>query len=491
MEGFAVKSAVKHEVSSLCAARNLLRFSSTEANSKLPIPGDNSKASQRPRSARIGVVMAVSPIAIEWVPLARLHLSPRNPRVNDDAIAPVAASIRRFGFQQPLVAMPSGEVIAGNTRLKAATSLGLVDVPVIWFEGSELDAKAYQIADNKTHEFATWNNQLLADLLGELRAEDALEGVGFDAAAIDELLAQLELDGASGQPVEDPGPGEVPESPVSARGEVWLLGRHRLMCGDSTSAEDMATLMAGQRASLFATDPPYLVDYRGGNHPQSWSRQQAIERGEQNDTADKHWDDYVDPQTGVAFFTDFLRAALAHCIERVPIYQWHATRRQGLVEEAWKANGLLVHQTIIWRKSRAVLTRSHYMWQHEPAFYGWPEGFMPDADRRPPPNEKTVWDIDQIGQQDGIHPTQKPVDIFARPIEYHTRPNEICLESFSGSGTQIIAAETAKRRCFAMELAPAYVDVAIVRWQKATGKLATREADGMDFDDLAAERGAA
>jgi DNA modification methylase len=239
--------------------------------------------------------------------------------------------------------------------------------------------------------------------------------------------------------------------------------------------------MDGDTASLLATDPPYLVDYQGGNHPQSWSNKPEVR--------DKHWDDYVDPESGLEFFTAWLRVALDHCHEAVPIYQWHATRRQVLVEQAWQANGLLVHQTIIWAKARPVLTRCHFMWAHEPCFYGWPQGHMPE--RKPEPSSRTVWTIDQVGEQDGIHPTQKPVEIFRRPIGWHTRRGEIVLEPFSGSGTQIIAAEEQGRRCFAMEVSAAFVDVALRRWELATGKAATLDGDGRTFAEVAEERGAA
>jgi DNA modification methylase len=172
------------------------------------------------------------------------------------------------------------------------------------------------------------------------------------------------------------------------------------------------------------------------------------------------------------------------------VYQWHAHRRQALVEEAWKAAGLLAHQQIIWVKARAVLTRSHYLWQHEPAFYGWPQGKMPEKPARPAPNLTTVWQIDQVGQQGGFHPTQKPTRIFEIPIEQHTKRGDVVLESFSGSGTQIIAAEKLGRRCHAMELAPGYVDVAVRRWETATGKQAVLDGTEQTFAEVAAERGA-
>ena len=215
-----------------------------------------------------------------------------------------------------------------------------------------------------------------------------------------------------------------------------------------------------------ATDPPYLVDYSGGNHPASRSN-----RGDPN--RDKNWDQYHDPESSVDFFFKFISAGLAHLVSHSPIYQWHAHRRQALVEEAWTKAGLLVHQQVIWVKARGVLTHSFFLWQHEPCFVGWVQGKMPK--RKPPSNVSTIWNIDQRFEQMGIHPTQKPVELFIRPIEYHTEPGDIVYEPFSGSGTQIIAAERTGRVCFAMEQEPAYVDVAVKRWEAFTGGAATRQ----------------
>ncbi len=233
--------------------------------------------------------------------------------------------------------------------------------------------------------------------------------------------------------------------------------------------------MNGERAVMMATDPPYLVDYTGEDHPQSAKRKAAfVAAGKPAAAAgNKNWDEYKDPTASVEFFSSFIRVALAEAlIENPPIYQWHASRRQALVEAAWTANGLLWHQQIIWVKSRAILTHSHFMWQHEPSAYGWVEGKPPE--RKPPCSGEcsTVWQIDQKGEQDGIHPTQKPVEIFARPIKWHTSPGDVCFEPFSGSGTQIVAAEQLGRRCYAMELEPRFVDVAVERWEKLTGKKA-------------------
>jgi DNA modification methylase len=419
-------------------------------------------------------------LTVETVPVDRLFCSPANPRKNDPAVPHVAASIRRFGFRQPIVAKPSGEVLAGNTRLKAALSLGLVEVPVAWFDGSDLDATAYAIADNRTAEFAEWDDQSLAALLETLRAEDALDGVGFSDQEIDALLAELAAS-LPDQELNDPGPEEPPERPVSRLGDLWLLGEHRLLCGDSTSPDALARLMNGAKAHLLATDPPYLVDYTAGNHPPS-----SFNRPE---TANKNWDEYKDPVASVEFFDAYIRACMPHVVADAAWYQWHATRRQALVEQAWQNNRLLVHQTLIWVKSRGVLTRSMFMWRHEPCFMGWVQGNMPPRDRRPPPNATTVWEIDQAGEDRPDHPTPKMLEIFTRPLQYHTKPGEIALEPFSGSGTQIIAAEQTRRRCYAIELAPAYVDVALRRWEKATGKRAVLDGTQQTFAEVAAERG--
>ncbi len=413
--------------------------------------------------------METTSLEVEWVPIDRLFGNPANPRKNDPAVPHVAASLRRFGWRQPMVAKPTGEVIAGNTRLKAARELALTEVPVVWFESSDLDAAAYAIADNRTHEFAEWDEPALAKLLDELRAEDGLEGVGFSTEDIDALLAEIEE--AERDEVVDPGPGPPPEKPVSRRGDLWVLGEHRLLCGDATGEEDMARLMEGEKAHLLATDPPYLVDYQGGTGK-----------------AKGDWDQFKDAESAVDFFSTSLRVALRHCRETVPVYQWHAHKRQALVQAAWERVGLLLHQQIIWTKARGVFTRSHFMWQHEPCFYGWRKGKMPTKSRRPPATETTVWPICQAGQLDGVHPTQKPLEIFLRPMRFHTLAGEIVLEPFLGSGTQIIAAEALGRVCRAMELDPRYVDVAIRRWEQATGRDAVLDATGKTLAETAKER---
>lgn len=241
---------------------------------------------------------------------------------------------------------------------------------------------------------------------------------------------------------------------------------HRILAGDSTRAEDVTRLMDGRRAVMMATDPPYLVDYTGEDHPQSAERKaKAVAVGKRAEAAgNKNWDAYKDPETSVEFFAGFIRVALSHALVDSPaIYQWHASRRQSLVEAAWTENHLLWHQQLVWVKSRPILTHSHFMWQHEPCAYGWVEGKPPA--RRPPvgAESSTVWQIDQQGESDGLHPTQKPREIYTRPIGYHTAPGDLCYEPFSGSGTHLVAAEQTGRICYAVEIAPQFVAVALER----------------------------
>lgn len=217
---------------------------------------------------------------------------------------------------------------------------------------------------------------------------------------------------------------------------------------------------------LMATDPPYQVGYDGQNHPASSANGGAENRN-------KEWAAYNESTVGDGLYEDFLRVALAEALDPgAPIYQWHAGTRSDVLLAAWEKNGVLCHQQIIWVKSRSVLTYADFMQRHEPCFYGWVRGNRPPTDRRPPVTQPTVWEHDQIGETGAGHPTQKPVVLVTNPIEWHTRPGQAIYEPFSGSGTAIIAAERTGRRCYAVELAPEFVDVAVRRWEEHTGQKA-------------------
>jgi DNA modification methylase len=415
----------------------------------------------------------VQQIQIEQLPINELRPDPANPRrISDQELETLTRSIREFGLIDPIIARREDKtVIGGHQRLLAARKLGYRTVPVVLVDLTADQAHLLNIALNKIS--GSFDQELLARLLCELKQvpEIDLSLSGFGDDELKKLLKSLDSR-EKRERLENFDYEEAlkaaQNTPVAKRGDIWLLGDHRVGCGDSTNPEDVAKLMNNDKASLIATDPPYLVDYSGGNHP--------VSKGNKGNPArDKNWDEYVDPEASVEFYRKFLAFGLQYLKPNSAIYQWHAHRRQALVEQAWTACGLLVHQQIIWVKSRGVLTHSHYLWAHEPCFYGWVEGQPPS--QKPPSNERTVWQLDQQGSSMNIHPTQKPVELFMRPIEFHTEMGDICYEPFLGSGTQIIAAEKLSRRCFAMEQEPRFVDVAVMRWEAFTGEKAKKSEE--------------
>ena len=406
-------------------------------------------------------------LQVEWVPLDRLHCNPANPRRNDDAVQHVAASLQRFGWQQPIVARESGEVIAGNTRLKAAKSLGMDQVPVFWFAGTDLDATSYGIADNRSGELAEWDEPALGKLLKQLQSEDALEGVGFTNDEVDRLLAEIQAEaGGSEAAVEDPGPEDPPDEPTTKPGDLWILGDHRLLCGDSTSPDDVARVMAGDTAAIMATDPPYCVDYTGDVRPQ----------GSGKDWSDRYRE--IDIKDLGEFLRAVLRATLPHLREDAGMYIWHAHLQYPVIDQVLGEFNILRHQPIIWAKPSSTFTYSYYRWAHEPCIFGWRKGHKPPHYLEN--GLSTVWEVDWEGKQRVVgneHPTQKPVRLFEIPMEQHTRRGEVVLEPFCGSGSQLIAGEKLGRRCRALEISPAFMDAAVRRWEKATGKAAVLQKE--------------
>lgn len=402
----------------------------------------------------------------ELVPIDSLETHPENPRQGD--LGAIGDSIAHNGFYGAVVAQRStGRVLAGNHRLLAARQQGLSEVPVTWVDVDDVQAKRIMLVDNRSNDVASYDTAALVEVL---RGLDDLAGTGYDGDDLDDLIRML--DEPFGSAGSDTAPSEPPADPVTVLGDVWELGPHRLVCGDSTDPETVRTAMGGGRAKLMATDPPYLVGYQGGNHRQSSHNKTEVK--------DKHWDDYREHEGSVDFYIKFLQAAINQALTDEPaVYQWHAFYRQNIVMKAWEHTGLLHHQQIIWVKSRAVLTRSCFMWQHEPCIYGWIQGHRPHL--LPPNNETTVWNVDQKGESDGIHPTQKPVALFERPIGWHTRPDDTIYEPFASSGTAIIAAHNTGRRCCGIELSPAFCDVICARFQAHTGITPTRGGTPHNF----------
>jgi DNA modification methylase len=405
-------------------------------------------------------------LRVESWPIERPQPYPQNPRVVPaSAVAKVARSIAEFGFRQPIVVDQQDVVLVGHTRLLAARQLGLTAVPVHVARGlSAAQARAYRLADNRTGEETGWDAARLGLELADL-ADLGLE-LDLTGFAADELAVYL---GSESVGRSDPDfVPEPPAQPLVRPGDLWQLGEQRLLCGDATQAEDVVRVMAGERASALVTDPPYLVNYRGDNRPPTWAN-----GGKAGRQAVKDWDAYVDPPTAEAFYVDFLRSAAAHALEeRAPVYQFFAALRAPIVFAAWEAVGLLLHEVLIWQKSRRPLGRSDYAWTYEPIAYGWAKGKRPPAARRPPAGTPAVWEIPSAIEDGagGVHPTMKPLECFRRPLLYHTRAGEAVYEPFAGSGTAIIACEQLGRRCRAIELAPLFCDVILCRYELFTGR---------------------
>jgi DNA modification methylase len=402
---------------------------------------------------------------IEMLAIETIREFEGNPRQNDAAVAPVAQSIKSFGFRVPVLVDFENVLVAGHTRVKAARQLGMTEVPAVRADDlTPEQIRAFRIADNKLHELSGWDLDLLAIEMNDLQELNVdLNLLGFSAV---ELARLLDPDVKQGLTDANEIP-EPPAEPTTKPGDLWILGEHRLLCGDSTNADDVRRLMGGERAALFATDPPYLVDYDGTNHPHKWG-----EKDKNKDWSDTYAVTWDEAAGNPELYDKFIAQAVANAIQpNAAWYCWHASRRQAMLEAVWEKHGAFVHQQIIWAKDRPILTRSWYMWQHEPCFFGWvrPNRPVRYADDHP----HSVWNIPTIAAgQKTDHPTSKPVELFQIPMQQHTKAGDVCYEPFSGSGSQIIAAEQLSRRCFAIEISPAYVDVAVARWEKFTGKKA-------------------
>jgi DNA modification methylase len=410
-------------------------------------------------------------------PPADLLPNPLNWRVHGTTQQGVLADVLgEVGLvQSVIVNRTTGHLIDGHLRVELAKAQGQPTIPVVYVELSEDEERVILASLDPITAMAGADKEVLAELLAGIENQDLAELL--DAVARANRIALDFGRGGLRDPDEVP---EPPAEPLTQPGDIWLLDKHRLLCADSTNTDDVTRLMAGKRAALMATDPPYLVDYQGGEHPASGANGGAASK-------DKHWDTYIDHEHSVAFYVDFLKVALECALsDDAAIYQWFGIMRTEVIWQAWREGGLLPHQVLIWLKTRSVLTYSHYMWNFEPMMYGWRQGHMPR--RKPPADAKAVWEV-ASGIEDSagsIHPTMKPVELVKRPIVYHTKPGDLIYEPFSGSGTALIAAEMTARRCFALELSPAFVDVAVRRWQNFTGREATLEGGGRSFDEITA-----
>jgi len=404
---------------------------------------------------------------VESWPIDKLLPYARNARTHsEEQVTQIAASIAEFGFTNPILVSSEGTIVAGHGRLAAARQLGLTTVPVIVLDHlTPLQRRTLALADNRIAENAGWDESLLHLELADLQeANIDLSLTGFDAETLAALLAGEETT-SEGQGEEDAAP-EVPATAVSRLGDMWCLGEHRLLCGDATSAEAYAHLFRdGEKADLVFTDPPYNVNYANS----AKDKLRGTHRPILNDALGTGFYD---------FLYDALSLLLAHC--RGAVYVAMSSSELDTLQAAFRAAGGHWSTFIIWAKHTFTMGRADYQRQYEPILYGWPEGVTRHwcGDR----NQSDVWQIKKPNRND-LHPTMKPVELVERALRNSSRPGNMILDPFGGSGTTVIAAEKTGRLARVMELDPKYVDVIVQRWQDWTGKQATREADGGTFED--------
>lgn len=430
---------------------------------------------------------------IREVRLEDISPAPYNPReISPEALAGLRESLVRFGLIDLLVVNKRNmRLVAGHQRLKVLQMADVESSTAIMVDVDEITEMSMNVALNSKEIEGRWTAAIVP-LLEKLKNEDAHGYVALRMAALRAEVAEFEIENAGeGKTLPDDVPAP-PEAAVTRMGDLWILDGHRLLCGDSTSDADAARLMDGRKALLFATDPPYCVDYTGADRP----------GGGKDWTPTYH---EVDIPDAVEFMRKFFSAGLKHVEDGTALYLWHADRRRKEIEGVCAEMNILIHQNIIWVKPCAVLTYSFYMWRHEPCLLMWvkgkkpkykpkdksigtvwPVGYLKSGDPASPEYYTDIWELDWEGKKrnPGIeHPTVKPTEVFAIPMRVHTAPGDICYEPFSGSGSQIIAGERLNRRVFAMELEPVFCDVSIKRWQNFTGNIARRE-DGRTFDEL-------
>jgi DNA modification methylase len=411
---------------------------------------------------------------LRWVRAGDLRPNPKNWRRHPQAQRnALLGLLEEIGFADVLlvVELPDGSLMIVDGHLRADIDPD-GQVPVLVLDLNEEEADKLLLTLDPLAAMAESDSEQIKALL---------ETVHTDNEAVEELLKRT----AGVQLWERIHPQDIAEPPAqidraaefqkkwgTKSGQLWQIGPHRMLCGDSTNPEDVVRVMNGERAPLFATDPPYAVGYTGGSHPQSWGNKVAANRDK--DRSGK----YVEArsadisnteESGITLYRAFIDIALKYAITRnAAWYCWHASRRQMMLESVWNEAGAFVHQQIIWVKTRPVLTHSMYLWQHEPCLFGWikgekPQTFRAEVGRSAGEFLTTVWEIPSSEIETDAHPTSKPCRLFTLPMQMHTERNDICYEPFSGSGSQLVAAEQLGRRCYAIEKSPSFVAVALER----------------------------
>ena len=412
-------------------------------------------------------------LAITYRQVTDLIPYARNSRTHtDEQVAQIAGSIREFGWTNPVLIDGEAGIIAGHGRVLAAQRLGLKEVPTIQLDHmTEAQRRAYVIADNKLALNAGWDADLLKIELGELQGLDFdLSLIGFAPDELDKLLAPEEVEGLTD---EDAVP-EPPRDPVSARGDVWVLGNHRLMCGDSTSTTDFDALVP-ERADMIFTDPPYGMSYGGGRAAGSTPKGARVKAHGMILNDDLQGSDLI------GLVRDAILTAKSSCKQDAALYACFTWRTYAEFEQALEDAGYKVKACIVWDKKSIGLGNSHYRPQHEFIFYCGGQWF---GDK----SQSDVWTMSRGSTGEYVHPTQKPVELVERALLNSSKGGDVVIDCFGGSGSTLIACEKVGRHARLMELDPKYVDVIVLRWQEFTGKAATLEGDGRTFAELKAER---
>jgi len=408
---------------------------------------------------------------VEHWPIERLIPYANNARLHSEAdVNKIAAAILKWGWTMPVLVDEEGALICGHARIRAAAKLGLKSIPVLVARGwSEAEKDAYRLADNQLAARANWDPERLRIELEELQSAGFdLDLSGFDPDQLETILASL---GSNGLTDPDSVPAS-PDQPVTELGDIWELGDHRVGCGDSTGAADVAQVLAGSQPNLMITDPPYGVNYEP-----SWRAHRGLGAGKLAQGKVLN-DDRADWREAYALFPGDVA------------YVWHGALHGDVVAAGLAACGWQLRAQIIWAKQHFTLSRGDYHWKHETCWYAVREGKTSQwqGDRA----QTTVWEIannnpfgNREREQSWGHGTQKPVECMRRPIVNNSRPGQAIYDPFLGSGTSLIAAEMTGRICYGLELNPAYVDVVVRRWQVFTGRAARHQASGQLFDERA------
>jgi DNA modification methylase len=406
---------------------------------------------------------------VELWPIEKLILYANNPRLHSAAdIERIAASILKWGWTNPVLVDEQGVLIAGHGRVAAAARLGLKSIPVIVARGwSEEEKQAYRLADNELAARGSWDLDLLRNELGDLKFSGFnLDLIGFEPDRLDEILRGL---GSSALSDPDSVP-DVPDQPVTRPGDIWLLGDHRVGCGDSTNAADVEPVLAEAQPQLMVSDPPYGVGY-----DPSWRARRGVSSGKLAQGKVLN-DDRADWREAYALFPGDVA------------YVWHGALHGDVVGGDLTACGFELRAQIVWAKPHFTLGRGHYHWRHETCWYAVREG--KPGHWQGGRKQTTVWEIannnpfgNRQREQSWGHAAQKPVECMRRPIVNNSRPGELVYDPFLGSGTSLIAAEMTGRICCGLEISPAYVDVIVRRWQAFTGRNAIHQATGQSFDE--------